>query len=45
MPVHRLTTLTLGVPDVEAAQAYCEEFGLSPLGGGRFATETEVRFP
>ena len=38
MPVHRLTTLTLGVPDVEATAAYYEEFGLTPLGGGRFTT-------
>lgn len=38
MPVHRLTTLTLGVPDVADTAAYYEEFGLSPLGDGRFAT-------
>lgn len=38
MPVHRLTKLTLGVPDVEATADYYAEFGLSSLGGGRFAT-------
>lgn len=38
MPVHRLTRLTLGVPNVAATEAYYEEFGLSPLGDGRFAT-------
>src|SRR5512139_2646849 len=38
MALHRLTTLTLGVPDVAAAAAYYEEFGLTPLGDGRFAT-------
>jgi catechol 2,3-dioxygenase-like lactoylglutathione lyase family enzyme len=38
MALHRLTTLTLGVPDVAAAAAYYEEFGLTPLGEGRFAT-------
>lgn len=38
MPIHRLTRLTLGVPDVAATEAYYAEFGLSPLGGGRFAT-------
>lgn len=38
MAVHRLTTLTIGVPDVAATEAYYTEFGLAPLGGGRFAT-------
>ncbi|MFN8641608.1 MAG: VOC family protein [Candidatus Binatia bacterium] len=38
MALHRLTTLTLGVPDVAAAAAYYEAFGLTPLGDGRFAT-------
>jgi catechol 2,3-dioxygenase-like lactoylglutathione lyase family enzyme len=36
--LHRLTTITIGVPDVAATAAYYEEFGLAPLGGGRFAT-------
>lgn len=38
MALHRLTTLTIGVPDVAPAAAYYEEFGLAPLGDGRFAT-------
>ena len=38
MALHRLTTVTIGVPDVAAAAGYYEEFGLAPLGGGRFAT-------
>lgn len=38
MPVHRLTRLTLGVPDVAATEAYYAEFGLSSLDNGRFST-------
>jgi len=38
MALHGLTTLTLGVPDVEAVGAYYEDFGLSALGGGRYGT-------
>lgn len=38
MSLHRLTKLVLGVPDVAAAEAYYTEFGLTPLGGARFAT-------
>jgi catechol-2,3-dioxygenase len=38
MALHRLTAITIGVPDVAAAAAYYEEFGLTPIGGGRFAT-------
>jgi hypothetical protein len=38
MPVHRMTRLILGVPNVAATEAYYAEFGLSPLGDGRFAT-------
>jgi hypothetical protein len=36
--LHRLTTIILGVPDVAPVAAYYEEFGLTPLGDGRFAT-------
>jgi len=36
--LHRLTTITIGVPDVAAAAAYYEEFGLAPKGDTRFAT-------
>ncbi|NMN99736.1 dioxygenase [Gordonia sp. TBRC 11910] len=38
MPLHRLTAITVGVPDVEATAAYYTDFGLTPLGGNRFAT-------
>lgn len=38
MALHRLTSITVGVPDVAAAAAYYEDFGLTPTGGGRFAT-------
>ncbi|GAA2667230.1 VOC family protein [Streptomyces lunalinharesii] len=42
MALHRLTSITLGVPDVAAAAGYYEEFGLTPVGDGkvhRFATQ------
>jgi catechol 2,3-dioxygenase-like lactoylglutathione lyase family enzyme len=38
MALHRLTTVTVGVPDVDAAAAFYRDFGLDDLGGGRFAT-------
>ena len=38
MALHRLTSITLGVPDVGAAAVYYEELGLSPRGENRFAT-------
>jgi catechol 2,3-dioxygenase-like lactoylglutathione lyase family enzyme len=38
MALHRLTTITLGVPALEPVARYYEEFGLTPLGAGRFAT-------
>lgn len=38
MALHRLTRITLGVPAVASVAAYYEEFGLMPLGDGRFAT-------
>src|SRR4029453_2459225 len=38
MALHRLTSVTIGVPDVGATAAYYEEFGLTPIGAGRFAT-------
>ena len=38
MALHRLASLTLGVPDPAAVGAYYEEFGLMPRGDGRFAT-------
>jgi catechol 2,3-dioxygenase-like lactoylglutathione lyase family enzyme len=37
--MHRLTSITLGVPNVEETAAYYEEFGLEPVGDRtRFAT-------
>ncbi len=38
MALHRLTTLTVGVPDVATTGAFYAAFGLDDLGGGRFAT-------
>lgn len=38
MALHGLTTLTLGVPDPETVGAYYEDFGLTALGGARYAT-------
>ena len=43
MSLHGLTSITLGVPDVEAVCGYYEEFGLTPSGRSpdgrrRFAT-------
>ncbi|MGW6036552.1 VOC family protein, partial [Gordonia terrae] len=38
MPLHRLTSITLGVPDVEGTRAYYEEFGLTPEADGSFST-------
>jgi len=38
MALHRLTSLTIAVPDVAATAPYYEELGLTALGGGRFAT-------
>jgi catechol 2,3-dioxygenase-like lactoylglutathione lyase family enzyme len=39
MSLHRLTSITLGVPNVEQTAAYYAEFGLRPQGDGRrFAT-------
>lgn len=38
MSLHRLTAITLGVPDPAPVASYYEEFGLTPLGDGRFAS-------
>ena len=38
MSLHRLTTITLGVPDPAPVAAYYAEFGLTALGDGRFAS-------
>jgi catechol 2,3-dioxygenase-like lactoylglutathione lyase family enzyme len=38
MSLHRLTSITIGVPDVEATVAYYRDFGLADLGANRFGT-------
>lgn len=39
MSLHRLTHVTMGVPNVAQTIAYYMEFGLTDLGGGRLATQ------
>ncbi|EME22614.1 VOC family protein [Rhodococcus triatomae] len=43
MALHRLTSITLGVPDVATTAAYYEDFGLTPLHA-RATTEEHARF-
>ena len=38
MALHRLTSITMGVPNVAGTAAYYAEFGLSPDGDGWFTT-------
>jgi catechol 2,3-dioxygenase-like lactoylglutathione lyase family enzyme len=38
MALHRLTSVTIGVPNVAETATYYEEFGLTRLDGNRFAT-------
>jgi catechol 2,3-dioxygenase-like lactoylglutathione lyase family enzyme len=38
MALHRLMSVTIGVPDVAATADYYTDFGLLPLGDGAFAT-------
>ena len=38
MALHRLTSITVGVPNVEETAAYYTDFGLTPVGGNTFAT-------
>jgi catechol 2,3-dioxygenase-like lactoylglutathione lyase family enzyme len=38
MGLHRLTRVTMGVPNAADTVAYYTEFGLTPVGGGSFAT-------
>jgi catechol-2,3-dioxygenase len=38
MPLHRLTHVTIGVPNVAETSQYYADFGLTPLGDGRFAS-------
>jgi len=39
MSLHRLTSITMGVPNVTETSDYYAEFGLSPAGDGWFATQ------
>lgn len=39
MPLHRLTQIVMGVPNVEQTAAYYEEFGLTPTAPAADATE------
>lgn len=39
MPLHRVSSLTLGVPDPEAAGRFYEDFGLVRTSRSRFATQ------
>jgi hypothetical protein len=38
MPLHQLTSVTIGVPNVGPTAGYYAEFGLTDLGDGSFAT-------
>ena len=38
MALHRLVSITIGVPQVAPVAAYYEEFGLTPAASGRLAT-------
>ncbi len=38
MPLHRLTSITLGVPDTAASSAFFTSFGLNPRDNGWFGT-------
>lgn len=38
MALHRLGSVTIGVPNLAETAAYYEDFGLTPLGDNRFAT-------
>jgi len=38
MPLHRLTSITIGVPDVDAARVFYRDFGLAEREPGRFGT-------
>jgi catechol 2,3-dioxygenase-like lactoylglutathione lyase family enzyme len=43
MALHRLTSITMGVPNVEETAAYYDEFGLAPDGNGWFTTRDAGR--
>lgn len=40
MTLHRLSSITMGVPDVESVGRYYEEFGLTRLAPGRYGTRS-----
>jgi catechol 2,3-dioxygenase-like lactoylglutathione lyase family enzyme len=39
MSLHRLSSVTIGVPNLAQTSAYYRDFGLTALGNGRFATQ------
>jgi catechol 2,3-dioxygenase-like lactoylglutathione lyase family enzyme len=39
MALHRLSCVTIGVPDVAAVSSYYDEFGLEQIAPGRFASQ------
>lgn len=39
MALHRLTKVTIGVPNPDETAAYYTDFGVTPVGNGAFATE------
>jgi catechol 2,3-dioxygenase-like lactoylglutathione lyase family enzyme len=39
MALHRLTSITIGVPNVDEACAFYRDFGLQETAPGRFSTE------
>jgi catechol 2,3-dioxygenase-like lactoylglutathione lyase family enzyme len=39
MALHRLTSVTIGVPNVEETAAYYADFGLTPAGDGTFQSQ------
>ncbi|WP_432182819.1 VOC family protein [Streptomyces sp. NBC_00063] len=39
MSMHRLNSVTIGVPEVDSARAYYQDFGLTPEADGWFATQ------
>ena len=43
MALHRMTSITMGVPNVEETAAYYREFGLSPAEDGWFSTRDAGR--
>ncbi|WP_405699366.1 hypothetical protein OG209_09865 [Streptomyces sp. NBC_01383] len=43
MPLHRLTSITMGVPDVAETAAYYRDFGRSPQADGRYSTRDAGR--